>query len=158
MNNIKRISKELKELNNYINESCLDNHRILNIDTVDNNLEKINITCIGPKYTPYEEIILNLQYYIPSTYPNTPPKVYFLNKIYHSNISIEDGSICLDILKDNWKPIYTLLSIYISLQLLLIEPNPESPLNNEAARYFIDSKLSKENKYKYYKMVQIKSI
>lgn len=41
---------------------------------------------------------------IPDNYPYKPPKVLCKNKIYHPNIDLE-GNICLNILKDGWRPI-----------------------------------------------------
>ena len=135
-------------------DNNIDNNRILSVNIVDDNFSKINVVCLGPKYSPYEEMIINLQIDIPIDYPNKPPHIKSLNKIYHSNITYETGAICLDILKDNWRPIYTLLYILMSIQLLLNDPNPESPLNPEAAKLYIESLASKENKYKFYKKVQ----
>lgn len=69
----------------------------------------------------------------------TAPKVVFDTKIYHPNIgtwktSIDNlGRICLDILKKNWSPALQIKSVLLSIQSLLSEPNPDDPLNNEAA-------------------------
>ena len=55
--------------------------------------------------------------------------------MFHPNI-YNDGNICLDILKDKWSPVYDVISILMSIQSLLNDPNPNSPANAEAAQLF----------------------
>lgn len=49
-------------------------------------------------------------------------------QIYHPNIDTE-GNVCLNILRDDWKPVLTINSICFGLQFLFSEPNPDDPLN-----------------------------
>merc|ERR1712098_1019436 len=65
-------------------------------------------------------------------YPHEPPKVKCETKVYHPNIDLE-GNVCLNILREDWKPVLTINSIVYGLQYLFLEPNPEDPLNKEAA-------------------------
>jgi ubiquitin-conjugating enzyme E2 M len=65
-------------------------------------------------------------------YPHEPPKVKCCNKVYHPNIDLE-GNVCLNILREDWKPVLTINAIVYGLQYLFLEPNPEDPLNREAA-------------------------
>ncbi|KAF2555816.1 hypothetical protein F2Q68_00012884, partial [Brassica cretica] len=51
-----------------------------------------------------------------------------------------DGSICLDILQNQWSPIYDVAAILTSIQSLLCDPNPNSPANSEAARKYSENK------------------
>ena len=75
-------------------------------------------------------------------YPNKPPEVQFVTKIFHPNV-YNDGKICLDILQNNWSPVYDVQSILISIQQLLTDPNNKSPANNEASQMH-------QNNYKEY--------
>lgn len=45
--------------------------------------------------------------------------------------------LCLDIIQDMWRPIYTVSSILTSVQSLLADPNPKSPANPEAAHLLV---------------------
>ncbi|KAF0298846.1 NEDD8-conjugating enzyme Ubc12 [Amphibalanus amphitrite] len=67
-----------------------------------------------------------------SSYPHEPPKVKCDTMVYHPNIDLE-GNVCLNILREDWKPVLTINSIVYGLQYLFLEPNPEDPLNKEAA-------------------------
>ena len=70
-------------------------------------------------------------------FPFTSPRVKFLTKIWHPNISV-NGSICLDILKDpsKWAPTYDINAVVSSIILLMDVPNNSSPFNGQAADLF----------------------
>lgn len=69
---------------------------------------------------------------VPEDYPHKPPKVKCTTLIYHPNIDLQ-GNVCLNILRQDWKPVLTLSSLLYGLQLLFLEPNPDDPLNKDAA-------------------------
>jgi ubiquitin-conjugating enzyme E2 D/E len=58
-----------------------------------------------------------------------PPKLQFTTRIYHPNINA-NGSICLDILKDQWSPALTISKVLLSLSSLLTDPNPGFHVHN----------------------------
>ena len=95
----------------------------------------INLT-ISPDEGTYKGGRFNFSIHITPNYPHQPPKVKCLTKIYHPNIDL-DGNVCLNILREDWRPILTINSIIYGLLFLFLEPNPEDPLNKEAAEEMI---------------------
>lgn len=93
-------------------------------------------TIIGPDDTPYAGGIFTLEVAFPADYPFKPPHVQFLTPIFHPNIN-DKGSICLDILKDKWSPSLTVGKVLVSICSLLNDPNPNDPLNGEAAELML---------------------
>ncbi|CAI8020870.1 NEDD8-conjugating enzyme Ubc12 [Geodia barretti] len=65
-------------------------------------------------------------------YPHDAPKVKCETQVYHPNIDLE-GNVCLNILREDWKPVLTISSVIYGLQFLFLEPNPDDPLNKDAA-------------------------
>lgn len=52
----------------------------------------------------------------------------FFCQVYHPNLDLE-GNVCLNILREDWKPVLNLTSVMVGLQYLFLEPNPDDPLN-----------------------------
>ena len=69
---------------------------------------------------------------VPDSYPHEPPKTLCKTMIYHPNIDY-NGNVCLNILREEWKPVLGLNAVILGLIFLFIEPNPDDPLNKEAA-------------------------
>lgn len=101
----------------------------------------------GPDDTIWEGGIFNLALEFSEEYPNKPPIVKFVTKMFHPNI-YANGSICLDILQNQWSPIYDVSAILTSIQSLLCDPNPNSPANNEAAKLFQSNKREYKRRVK----------
>ena len=81
---------------------------------------------MGPDESPYSGGLFFLKIQFPQDYPFKPPKCQFTTKIYHPNIH-GNGSICLDILKDQWSPALTISKVLLSISSLLCDPNPDDP-------------------------------
>lgn len=87
----------------------------------------------GPKDTPYEHGTFKLHVTLPTEYPFKAPIVKFDTPVFHCNVCTR-GSICLDFLQSKWTPSCMLGGLLLTVQSLLADPNPNSPLNGKAAR------------------------
>ncbi|TJX37716.1 ubiquitin-conjugating enzyme E2, partial [Soehngenia saccharolytica] len=72
------------------------------------------------------------------TYPHEAPKVKCKTKVYHPNIDLE-GNVCLNILREDWKPVLNINTIIYGLNHLFTHPNHEDPLNHDAAAVLRDN-------------------
>ena len=59
------------------------------------NLRELKGTIQGPAGTCYEGGVFEIDIQIPKQYPFEPPKMKFITKIWHPNISSQTGAICL---------------------------------------------------------------
>eukprot|EP00658_Telonema_sp_P-2_P018449 TRINITY_DN17240_c0_g1_i2.p1 TRINITY_DN17240_c0_g1~~TRINITY_DN17240_c0_g1_i2.p1 ORF type:complete len:197 (+),score=59.94 TRINITY_DN17240_c0_g1_i2:127-717(+) len=98
----------------------------------DDNISDIHATITGPERTPYEGGVYQVKLVLGSEFPNSAPRAFFLTKIFHPNIAT-NGDVCVNTLKRDWKPGHTLKHVLTVIRCLLIEPFPDSALNEEAA-------------------------
>ena len=70
---------------------------------------------------------------LPPNYPLSPPNVKFITPICHPNVDFKTGEICLDLLKTDWSPAYTVSTTLTSVHQLLTSAEPNSPLNVDIA-------------------------
>lgn len=101
----------------------------------DSNIYIWQVLLRGPSETPYEGGTFLLRVEFPTEYPFKPPKIKFNTKIFHPNIS-RKGTICMDILAEEWSPALTLVKILISISSLLASPNPDDPMDTESATMY----------------------
>lgn len=108
---------------------------------------------IEPDEGMYKGGAFHFSFAINQNFPHDPPKVKCTQKIYHPNIDLE-GNVCLNILREDWKPVLNLNAVIVGLQVcylhsacqpqqtiadvrcvqfLFLEPNASDPLNKEAA-------------------------
>ncbi|XP_057955766.1 ubiquitin-conjugating enzyme E2-17 kDa isoform X2 [Malania oleifera] len=96
----KRILKELKDLQKDPPTSC-------SAGPVAEDMFHWQATILGPTDSPYAGGVFLVSIHFPPDYPFKPPKVAFRTKVFHPNIN-SNGSICLDILKEQWSPALTI--------------------------------------------------
>jgi len=107
----------------------------------EDNLFVWNATVFGPDETPWEGGIFSLRIIFSDNYPEKPPRVRFTSEVYHPNV-YSDGTLCMDIIQDQWSPCHNICTILTSIQSLLCDPNPASPANPEAAQQYQNDRQS----------------
>lgn len=63
---------------------------------------------------------------------------WFATKIFHPNVG-PNGEICVNTLKKDWKSTYGIEHILVTVKCLLIYPNPESALDEEAGKLLLEN-------------------
>lgn len=136
---LKRIRKELLDMGKDPPQNCSAGPQ------TEEDLFKWQATILGPDDSPFAGGVFFLKIDFPGDYPFKPPKVTFETKIYHPNVN-SNGSICLDILKDQWSPALTVSKVLLSICSLLTDPNPDDPLVPEIGREYKENKGAYEEK------------
>ena len=130
---IKRVSKEIEKLN----KDTLPYG--IKVSPHEDNILVWDAMISGGKNTPHEGLEYKILIRIGDEYPAKPPHVKFISKIFHPNV-YRDGQICIDILQGQWTPTLRIVSVLMSIQSMLDDPNPSSPANAEAAKVYRSDK------------------
>ncbi|CAF1564244.1 unnamed protein product [Didymodactylos carnosus] len=136
---LKRITKELKAIEEY-SEYC-------SAAIVDDDMFHWKAVIMGPNDSPYEGGLFSLDIQFPFDYPFNPPEIKFTTKIYHPNIHTT-GAICVDILRSQWDPAWTMGKLLLGICSLLTDANPNDAANARAAQYY------REDQQKYDKIAR----
>lgn len=121
---IKKLLKDIREFEK-------DKPEGITLEINDDNMCDIQAVMTGPECTPYEGGVFRMKLVLGADFPQAAPRGYFLTKIFHPNIA-PNGDICVNTLKRDWKPDTSLKKIFQVIRCLLIEPGPDSALNEEA--------------------------
>eukprot|EP00930_Biecheleria_cincta_P079349 TRINITY_DN67150_c0_g1_i1.p1 TRINITY_DN67150_c0_g1~~TRINITY_DN67150_c0_g1_i1.p1 ORF type:complete len:153 (+),score=27.03 TRINITY_DN67150_c0_g1_i1:62-520(+) len=104
----------------------------ITLEMAGETIEKWHATVRGPKDSPYEGGLFHMTITCSVNYPLSAPQVRFNTKIFHPNVNFSDGELCLDILKTDWSPAWTLQYVCRAVIALMLDPNADSPLNCDA--------------------------
>eukprot|EP01084_Bolivina_argentea_P151478 264395_1 len=131
----KKANKPIKEIKKLMKKPLDDIEIIMKND----NILILNALLTGPESTPFENGKFEIELHFTNNYPQQPPKGYFKTKIFHPNVAPHSGEICVNTLKRDWKPSYGIKHILIAIRSLLIVPNYDSALNEEAGKLLLTS-------------------
>ncbi|KAK1588220.1 hypothetical protein Q3G72_021069 [Acer saccharum] len=129
-----RLNKDIAELN--LPQTCT-----IEFPNGKDDLMNFEVS-VKPDEGYYKDGKFLFTFQVPPMYPHEPPKVKCKTTVLHPNIDLE-GSVCLNVLREDWKPVLNINTIIYGLTHLFTEPNPEDPLNHEAA------KLLRDNPYEF---------
>lgn len=133
-----RMEKELEEMDvpTQVKLSFPDKDKVMefNID-------------VSPEEGYWKGATYRFVFTIPHLYPHEAPKVKCETRIYHPNIDLQ-GNVCLNILREEWKPVLSISAVVYGIMHLFSEPNPNDPLNKDAA------KLLRESPHEFDRCVQ----
>lgn len=104
-----------------------------------NNVMKFSVCYTPEKDSFWYPGVYKFAFDVPNDYPISPVKVHCDTQIYHPNIDFQ-GNVCLNILKDDWKPTLNMATVIASVYFLFYDPNPKDPLNHDAAELMRDNK------------------
>jgi len=124
------VAKELRKLT----QEPLDGIKVL---INEEDITDVQAEIEGPEKTPFELGTFKVKLSLPSDYPHAPPKGYFKTTIFHPNIS-KVGEICVNTLKKDWQATLGIGHVLQVVRCLLINPFPESALNEEAGKLFME--------------------
>ena len=103
-----------------------------------NDMTKIDVELIDPEGTPYEGghfhalITLNAD-----SFPNTPPEVTFITKIYHPNVDNQSGYACIPLIQEkNWRPNIKLPKVIQEILEVIKNPSPDHAVDPEIGAEF----------------------
>ncbi|KAI5887507.1 uncharacterized protein SCHCODRAFT_02638302 [Schizophyllum commune H4-8] len=127
---LRRLMREISELQRTPPEGI----RIL---ASEDNMLDVTGVIEGPEGTPYAGGYFSVKFKFTEEFPAAPPKCWFATKIFHPNVS-SAGDICVNTLKKDWQASYGIAHILVTVKCLLIYPNPESALDEEAGKLLLE--------------------
>lgn len=80
----------------------------------------------------YDGGVFEIKITISRKFPFESPKIKWITKTYHPNISLQ-SKVCVGVLGKDWVPTMSVAGVIETLRNLLNFPNPASPLNTQAA-------------------------
>jgi ubiquitin-protein ligase len=84
----------------------------------------------------YRGGVFHFCFQIPANYPFRPLEIWAVQPIWHPNIDLKSGRMQIPL---EWSPVLTLKSFARAVQMLMIQPSVEGPLNIDAYSLFLNN-------------------
>ncbi|CAH7685526.1 ubiquitin-conjugating enzyme E2 S [Phakopsora pachyrhizi] len=130
-------SKVLRRIGKETNSLRLDPPEGIRIVINEDDITDVKAWIQGPTGTPYDNGFFKILIKFGPEYPSLPPVCTFSTKIFHPNVGPQ-GEICVNTLKKDWSSSQTISEILTVIKCLLIYPNPESALDEEAGKMLLE--------------------
>lgn len=124
------MSKRLQRELNYLLKKPIDGVSIQAED-----LTQWTITVQGPTNSLYEQGVFKFIVHFKNDYPFSSPEIRSTHVIFHPNISLNTGELCLKVLSD-WSIRTTMIDVINDIKQLLSYPNPDNPVCPEIGKLY----------------------
>ncbi|OQR94826.1 ubiquitin-conjugating enzyme E2 [Achlya hypogyna] len=134
-----------KDLNELAKGKFVCDHATTHIDFpdgVDNLLRILIAISITDASSAYVNGDFKFHIEIPKSYPFHPPVVFSMDRVWHPNIDLHTGRVMFAILGKDWRPVLSINTILLGLQLIFLEPSVDFRLNTAAANTFLHNPVA----------------
>jgi len=128
-----RVRKDVNELSKAKFTCHQAKTRVEFPDGANNMLKLIFTISIADVAGPYANGDFTFFVEIPKTYPFHAPSVTCLTRVWHPNIDPTNGKVMMPIIGRDWRPVLSINTVLLGLQLIFLEPGIDSVLNPMAA-------------------------
>jgi ubiquitin-protein ligase len=107
----------------------------------------------GPRNSPYFEGVFLIRIAFLENFPNEPPELFMRSYIYHPNVN-DRGEICVNTLKEGWRPTSTMRIVLNSIKGIMKYPNPQNPWpsRKQMAQEYLTNYAEFCSKARYYSL------
>ncbi|XP_034239798.1 ubiquitin-conjugating enzyme E2 S isoform X1 [Thrips palmi] len=138
ISNVENLSPQIiRQLTKELHELVTEPPEGIKVQINEEDITDIQAYIDGPAGTPYAGGVFRVKLALGKDFPQAPPKGFFLTRVFHPNVA-KNGEICVNTLKKDWRPDLGIKHILLTVKCLLIVPNAESALNEEAGKLLLE--------------------
>lgn len=97
------------------------------------------LVVIVPMEGFYRHLKLSFRIDVPKMYPFVGPRIWSMQRLFHPNVDYETGAVCMNILRLDWSPAFSLNVLVMGMLNILLELSWEDPLNKHAASLLMEA-------------------